>query len=522
MNKNLFLRLCLIMMTVLSIASCRTDHIPESEASNPNTGKFQLSSKRISLNEAKHKELLYPEIEKAESAFKSLSEKIANGKTVNYGNGVSIDTDNVIYIENGPNFHTYTFHIKRENSPDAAPLENLLLVPTADGSYKEFLVTYNLTVQEREKVRNGEPVNTKGKTTVTELTKGSYNSGGQLAKMSCNWTEETIVQGCSHIVKGQSFHNATNIDDWINCTADVKPSIYTVVTGGCNTEQPEFIDPGSSGGGGNGGGGDPGNPPDDNCSGVASNPGEVGLVNGNGCNVGVPTQPNDTRPGQNPCEKTKAMLQKPEVKAKIDSLKKKSVTGGELGVKIKNDGTTSTYIDGGEHHVNLGNLAGWQTAYHNHTPTGIPMQSPPDISTLFSLANAQLANYVKDAALGMIVKKPCTSCADGTRLYHYVIRFNGTFNDAQVDFSENELDEYNEFVIEQANVLALNTLYSDNHLDLNNKGVEKLFFDTLATMNISPNVIELQRIAEDINGNYTEISNISLDANGEPIETPCL
>jgi hypothetical protein len=127
-----------------------------------------------------------------EHKFKTFAKSDAQGKMVNYANGVSIDTDNVIYIENGADFHTYTFNVKRANAPETAPLENLLLIPETDGSYKEFLVTYNFTTQEREEVRNGEPVDTKGKTTITELAKGSFNSGGHLAKMSCNWTEETI------------------------------------------------------------------------------------------------------------------------------------------------------------------------------------------------------------------------------------------------------------------------------------------------------------------------------------------
>ncbi len=65
-------------------------------------------------------------------------------------------------FENGVNFHTYTFNIKRANAPETAPLENLLLIHETDGSYKEFLVTYNLTTQEREEVRNEEPIDTKG------------------------------------------------------------------------------------------------------------------------------------------------------------------------------------------------------------------------------------------------------------------------------------------------------------------------------------------------------------------------
>lgn len=154
MKKNLFLRLCLILAVTLSAYSCRTDHFPEAEKNISNSSKFQLTSKRVSLNESKHKSILVLELEKAKTAFKN-SKSLVNGRLINYGNGVSIDTESVIYIENGPNFHTYTFNIKRENAPADAPLENLLLVPFANGTYKEFLVTYHLTPQEKENISNG-------------------------------------------------------------------------------------------------------------------------------------------------------------------------------------------------------------------------------------------------------------------------------------------------------------------------------------------------------------------------------
>lgn len=47
------------------------------------------------------------------------------------------------------NYHTDTFRIDRENAPADAPIENLVLNPLPDGTYKELLVSYNLTVQEK-------------------------------------------------------------------------------------------------------------------------------------------------------------------------------------------------------------------------------------------------------------------------------------------------------------------------------------------------------------------------------------
>ncbi|WP_152909115.1 hypothetical protein [Chryseobacterium sp. Hurlbut01] len=325
MKKNLLLRLYLIMIALLSLQSCQQDILQEQETYH-NTSAFLLTSKRISLDEAKHKLQLLSKIEQVEHKFKTFAKSDAQGKMVNYANGVSIDTDNVIYIENGANFHTYTFTIKRANAPETAPLENLLLIPETDGSYKEFLVTYNLTAQEKEKVKNGEPVDTKGKTTITELAKGSFNSGGQLAKMSCNWQEETIWVECSDKV-----HNASNVETWHKCKAETPPGVYTIITGGCTIEQPETIDyPGGPGSGtGTGPGGsdntDPGIPPND-CTSVATDPTQVGLVSSTGCNIGVPTQPN-MPPEDNPCNqitnnvaKAKEIMNETKVVAKLTSI----------------------------------------------------------------------------------------------------------------------------------------------------------------------------------------------------------
>ncbi|WP_144283546.1 hypothetical protein, partial [Chryseobacterium echinoideorum] len=115
MKKHLFLRLCLIFLIGVSAFSCRTEEFHNEEEAHGSTG-LRLTSKRISLNEAKHKAQLLPELQIAEVEIKSYAKKNAKGK-INYADGVSIDTDDVIYIENGPNYHTYTFHIVRDNAP---------------------------------------------------------------------------------------------------------------------------------------------------------------------------------------------------------------------------------------------------------------------------------------------------------------------------------------------------------------------------------------------------------------------
>ncbi|WP_299177686.1 hypothetical protein [uncultured Chryseobacterium sp.] len=214
------------MVTSLTILySCRNDHFPEQEKYS-NSSKYNLTSKTISLNESKHKSKLVSELGKAETQLKSRKTD-ASGKVVNYGNGVSIDTDNVIYIENGPNYHTYTFRINKENAPADAPVENLLLSPLPDGTYREFLITYNFTEQEKQIILSGGDVNRSGKVVVTELEKGTF--GNPLSKESCSYQDVDVYLPCY-----TGDHHGGNVGSWGGCNwqsaeGGFPPQHYTLV-----------------------------------------------------------------------------------------------------------------------------------------------------------------------------------------------------------------------------------------------------------------------------------------------------
>ena len=115
MKKHLFLRLSLMLLVGVSAFSCRTEEFHNEEEAHGST-QFRLTTQRISLSEAKHKAKLLTELKEAEGKFKAFSKANAQGRVINYANGVSIDTDQVTYIENGPDFHTYTFHLSRQNA----------------------------------------------------------------------------------------------------------------------------------------------------------------------------------------------------------------------------------------------------------------------------------------------------------------------------------------------------------------------------------------------------------------------
>lgn len=317
-------------IALLSLSSCRQDLLPEKETYH-NTSAFQLTSKRISLNEAKHKAKLLPELKKAEAEFKAFSKTNAQGKVVNYGNGVSIDTDDVIYIEKGTDFHSYTFHIKHENAPADAPVENLVLTVQEDGTYSELLLSYNFTQQEKQNLMIGIPVNAKGKVTITELAQGTYNNGGLLGKQVCVLVEKTMWNACS-----SGAHDGTNANqcEFINNMENgTPPTAYVVVTRQC-TAQP--VDYGLGENGENGGSG-----PQNGPGGLSNNPPEE-----------TTTAPNVPNLGDNPCRKTNAsisaantVLKNPTVQSQMDAvLKGKIQNPHEFALKIgKTDSTPYSF-----------------------------------------------------------------------------------------------------------------------------------------------------------------------------------
>lgn len=297
------------------------------------------------------------EITKVEANFKAFSKSNVNGKVIDYGNGVSIDTDDVIYTENGPNYHNYTFYIKRENAPADAPLENLVLTPMTNGLYKELLITYNLTTQEKQIVMNGGFVNTKGKIEIKELALNTYNP---LAKgmTSCGWQEEeNFAIACS-----SGDHHMGNVESWGSCTANRKPGWYTTTVYRCN-----FIYDDNDTGGGwwvgegggtdNGGGGSqqPGEGTTEPCNGNTTSPTDPNTNIGEGGCSGIPAPINLPNPSDTPCGKIKLQRADTDFNNRITDLHGKTGLKKETGYSQRTNGKY-TYHDNGSATPNANSL----------------------------------------------------------------------------------------------------------------------------------------------------------------------
>ncbi|REE06935.1 hypothetical protein DFQ09_1263 [Winogradskyella pacifica] len=91
----------------------------------------------------------------------------------------TIDTDVANYIEYGA-YHSYTFPVYR--TTDNGLIENLLLSLQNDGNYKAYLITYNLTEQEKEQIQNGITIDLEGKIETTVLQDQNWVNSNFAAK----------------------------------------------------------------------------------------------------------------------------------------------------------------------------------------------------------------------------------------------------------------------------------------------------------------------------------------------------
>ncbi|SUX46140.1 hypothetical protein [Chryseobacterium indoltheticum] len=229
-------------------------------------------------------------------------------------------------------------------------------------------------------------------------------------------------------------------------------------------------------------------------------------------------------PRKNPCEKTKAISTDPAVTAKVGTLKEQSKIEdgepnyGEKAFEVKNDGTTSDIIIGEKHKVKLGSEAGKQGAYHNHTPDGIKMLSPPDILKMLNYALAQPNGNLSNGFLGMVGSEECGTCPDGYKYHNYIIRFSGNSQELEKFIFQTNWDREDLMMKYEKRKYQLSTNISYANYKygpLNSDGLEKLLFDTLQNMGMEGKV-NLQRIED--NGT---IQNITQNSNGTTSAIPC-
>jgi hypothetical protein len=213
-------------------------------------------------------------------------------------------------------------------------------------------------------------------------------------------------------------------------------------------------------------------------------------------------------PKDDPCNKTKSLMDDVTVQLKVKDLKEhiaKGARGGEKGWKFNKDGSPPTQTtENTDHRVNFGDPSTMNGGYHNHTGTGVNIFSSDDISTLIEIARYQSIGNTGNAYMGVV--------APGG--IHYVMYFDGSHGD---------LPAYGSYTVEQKKdwndqqwETYINTISNDKLS--NNQKLEKIFSLTLKSMGLQNKVI-LQRIEESKDG--VKVSTIHQNSDGTTPPIPC-
>lgn len=176
-----------------------------------------------------------------------------------------------------------------------------------------------------------------------------------------------------------------------------------------------------------------------------------------------------------PCGKTKALMEKSDMKSVVQDLKSHITNGtGEKGWKFNKTGSPTQTTENSDHSVNFGNPSLLNGGYHNHTGTKVDIFSSTDIATLIEIARYNGSSNPTNAYMGLIAPNGI----------HYIIRFKGLQTDLPAfgSFSETQIEiwKIDQITLWQQ-LLKKNSYYSivTGKKILNSKGLEKILFDTL-------------------------------------------
>ncbi|WP_426482513.1 hypothetical protein [Chryseobacterium sp. R2ACT005] len=481
--KNKFISRLLPLVTILILLySCRNELISEQETYN-NSNQFRPTSKTISLEQSKHKLVLKTELQKTQTTLQKTSISVS-GKTINFTNGFSINTDNVTYIESGPTFHTYTFNLVRKNAPENAPLENLVLASLPDGSYKELLVTYNFTLQEKLDLLSGKGVKTTGKTTAVELVKGTYGAGLSNRNMggtaSCSYQTVDMYFSC---YTGE--HHQGNESSWGGCNWQNQggyPAQHLTVVALVCTASTALGDDGSPGGG------------------------ELGSTTGlgSGPNEGTPTLPTFVLPKYTPCGRIKKSTNNEKFKANITALKEKTGFSYENGYRLgtSQTGTENQLLQNrpGTKQVDIKFFPNTFAIQHTHYDGLYPIFSPGDIlqfNQWIIWANGLNSTLTSTPQIPLNDLTYTVVTSDG----NYLMAFDGTDVVSLPNYTAEQFEELNTKYIDYLSSAVKVTNVSEEVI----YDMEKLEKEFLKFMKDKMNMVGFKLFKIDSDGTNTEI-----------------
>ena len=135
---HLILKYTLLFTLLLGIVGCEKE---EMEITTNESNVELLTKRQINLDEIVNNTKVY----------KAISNHLDNGSNniAKNATNITIYTNSITYLELGW-YHSYTFQILRDNAEGT--LENLLLSKTKDDTYTAYIISYDLTDSDIEKI----------------------------------------------------------------------------------------------------------------------------------------------------------------------------------------------------------------------------------------------------------------------------------------------------------------------------------------------------------------------------------
>lgn len=201
---------CLFLMSVmLMFTCCQTEELVVENQNNSN-----YSIKKINMEE-------FEKRFNAVTAFNKFKTKdnLANARLM-VVNGFTIETDEIVYIEKG-NYHSYTFPIIREE--ENVKVENLILNYEPDGTYKTFLIQYDLSEQEKNDIINKIPIDVSSKTEINEIEKAEEIADTTASRGRTCWQVTSSAEICC-----QGIHDSFQIAAGASCDCPNPPTFFTM------------------------------------------------------------------------------------------------------------------------------------------------------------------------------------------------------------------------------------------------------------------------------------------------------
>ncbi|WP_312397880.1 hypothetical protein [Chryseobacterium sp.] len=217
----------------------------------------------------------------------------------------------------------------------------------------------------------------------------------------------------------------------------------------------------------------------------------------------------ETEIPEDPCTKTKTLVNKPQIKEKLKSLKEHANTNtkDEAGFQELKSGTLQQGTVTADNSIFFGIGSNSLGTVHTHQPQTIGMFAPQDVMTFLAIVREQNANALGNAYSGMV-------SGNGT----YFINFTGTASDLPPAMTEAEEATFVARLVLDYKKEYYKLLKNEGKLKtekLSDAGLEKLFFDTLNKTSLSGKVALIKE-------NNGSTSTIQFNSDGTPkTPNPC-